>query len=137
MNADSTCKEEPWSVGETGLSLNGYGADGYKIVFNANGGAFANGKNTTNKFLQAGMTITADEVVSPSRENYSFAGWARTNNATEVAENLGTVTGKDTIYAVWNPIYTITFNVAPGTFPSKSAINWKVCFISSTISFDS
>ena len=44
---DSTtgaCKTEPWSVGETSLSLNGYGADGYKIVFDANGGAFANGK---------------------------------------------------------------------------------------------
>ena len=118
-NDDGSCKEEPWSVGQTGLSLNGYGADGYKIVFKANGGLFANGKNTANKFLQAGMTITADEVVSPSRENYSFAGWALTSDAAEVAENLGIVSGKDTIYAVWNPIYTITFNVAPGTFPSE------------------
>ena len=119
MNADSTCKEEPWSVGETGLSLNGYGADGYKIVFNANGGVFADGKNTTNKFLQAGMTITADEIVSPSRENFSFVGWALTSDAAEVAENLGIVSGKDTIFAVWTPVYTITFNVAPGVFPES------------------
>ena len=125
-NSDGTCKEEPYSVGLTGLSLNGYGADGYKIVFKANGGLFANGKNTANKFLQAGMTITADEVVSPSRENYSFAGWALTSDAAEVAENLGMVTGKDTIYAVWNPIYTITFNVAPGTFPSEGNPQTKI-----------
>ena len=122
LNTDSTCKEEPWSVGLTGLSLNGYGADGYKIVFNANGGVFADGKNTTNKFLQAGMTITADEIVSPSRENFSFVGWALTSDAAEVAENLGIVSGKDTIFAVWTPVYTITFNVAPGVFPESGEI---------------
>ena len=112
-----------WDVGGTGLSLSGYGKDGYKIVFHANGGVFANGKNTSNKFLQAGLAISADEVLSPSRENFSFAGWARTRDATEVAENLGMVSGKDTIFAVWKPVYTITFNVAPGSFSSDENDN--------------
>ena len=119
MNADSTCKTEPWSLGETGLSLNGYGIDGYKIVFDANGGAFANGKTDKDKFLQVGMAITADEVGVPSRENHNFVGWAMTRDATAPAADLGTVTQTDTIFAVWAPVYTVTFNVAPGVFPES------------------
>ena len=120
---DSTtgaCKTEPWSIGETGLSLNGYGIDGYKIVFDANGGAFANGKADKDKFLEAGMAITADEVGVPSRENHNFVGWAMTRDATAPAADLGTVSHTDTIFAVWAPVYTVTFNVAPGVFPETN-----------------
>ncbi|MBO7061796.1 MAG: InlB B-repeat-containing protein [Fibrobacter sp.] len=119
---DSTtgaCKTEPWSLGETGLSLNGYGIDGYKIVFDANGGAFANGKADKDKFLQAGMAITADEVGVPSRENHNFVGWAMTRDATAPAADLGTVSQTDTVFAVWAPVYTVTFDVAPGVFPES------------------
>ena len=111
------CKTEPWSVGETSLSLNGYGADGYKIVFDANGGAFANGKANKNKFLDGGMAITADEVENPSRDNYSFAGWAKTRDAVTPATDLGSVSKSDSVFAVWKPVYTVTFDVNPGVFP--------------------
>lgn len=120
---DSTtgaCKTEPWSVGETSLSLNGYGTDGYKIVFDANGGAFANGKADKNKFLAGGMAITADEIENPSRDNFSFAGWAKTRDAAAPAADLGTVSKSDTVFAVWTPVYTVTFNVAPGVFPESN-----------------
>ena len=120
---DSTtgaCKTEPWSLGETGPSLSGYGIDGYKIVFDANGGAFANGKADKDKFLEAGMAITADEVGVPSRENHNFVGWAMTRDATAPAADLGTVSHTDTIFAVWAPVYTVTFNVAPGVFPETN-----------------
>ncbi len=114
------CKTEPWSVGETSLSLNGYGADGYKIVFDANGGVFGNGKSSKNKFLDGGMAITADEVENPTRENFSFAGWAKTRDSAVPAANLGTVSKSDTVFAVWAPVYTVTFNVAPGVFPESN-----------------
>lgn len=114
------CKTEPWSMGETGPSLSGYGIDGYKIVFNANGGAFANGKANKDKFLNSGMAITADEVGTPSRNNYKFAGWAMTRDATAPAADLGTVSKTDTIFAVWAPVYIVTFNVAPGVFPETN-----------------
>lgn len=119
---DSTtgaCKTEPWSLGETGPSLSGYGIDGYKIVFDANGGAFANGKADKDKFLEAGMAITADEVGVPSRENHNFVGWAMTRDATAPAADLGTVSHTDTIFAVWAPVYTVTFDVDPGEFPES------------------
>ena len=116
----NVCKTEPWSVGETSLSLNGYGADGYKIVFDANGGVFANGKADKNKFLAGGMAITADEVGVPSRDDYSFAGWAKTRDAVAPATDLGTVSKSDSIFAVWVPDYTVTFGVAPGVFPDEN-----------------
>ncbi len=118
-NDDGSCKEEPWSVGQTGLSLNGYGADGYKIIFNANEGAFAGNDVTKNIYLASGMTITDNEVGKPSRDGFSFEGWALTANATEPLENLETVSGSEKFYAVWTPVYTITFNVAPGVFPES------------------
>lgn len=118
-NEDGSCKEEPWSLGQTGLSLNGYGADGYKIIFNANEGAFAGNDVTKNIYLAGGMTITDNEVGKPSRDGFSFEGWALTANATEPLENLGTVSGSEKFYAVWTPVYTITFNVAPGVFPES------------------
>ena len=120
---NAPCKTEPWSVGETGLSLNGYGIDGYKITFDANGGAFPENAKTT-KFLQSGQAITADDIVVPSRDNFSFVGWALTNDAS-AAENLGTVSKVTTIFAVWEPVYTITFNVAPGYFPGDGNLQEK------------
>ena len=117
-NTDGTCKEEPWSVGLTGLSLNGYGADGYKITFSANGGAFAGSVVTKNIYLASGMTISDGEIGKPSRDGFSFEGWATAVDAVAPLENLGTVSKSAKFYAVWAPLNTITFNVAPGTFPS-------------------
>ena len=117
-NADNTCKEEPWSVGLTGLSLNGYGADGYKIIFNANGGNFDGSAVTKNIYRASGMTISDVEVGKPSREGYSFEGWAASADAEEPLVDLGTVSKSTKFYAVWESLKTITFNVAPGSFPS-------------------
>ena len=114
-NEDSSCKMEPWSVGETALSLNGYGPDGYKIVFDANGGAFADGTVEKNKFIRTGLAIVADEVLRPSRENNVFIGWSFTQDGTPV-DDLGKVSGVDTVYAVWNPLYAITFDGSSGNY---------------------
>ena len=112
-------KTGPWSIGETGLSLDGYGIDGYKITFDANGGEFPENAKTT-KFLQSGQVITADEITNPRRDGKAFAGWALTSNAQEPVADFGTANKAMTIYAVWNPVYTITFNVAPGVFPDEN-----------------
>lgn len=120
MNTDNTCKTEPWSVGETFLSLSGYGTDGYMIVFYANGGTYADGSVAKNKFFDAGMVINADDIVPPSDEENTFIGWALSSNATE-PENLGTVFERDTVFAVWQPKLTVTFDVSPGAFPDDSA----------------
>ncbi len=115
-NEDGSCKEEPWSVGQTGLSLNGYGADGYKITFKAKSGSFSDGTVSKNIFLQKGMIISAAEIGVPTHADSAFAGWSLDSNATDPVADLGSVSKATKVYAVWYPIYTITFSAAPGVF---------------------
>jgi len=117
--ADSCSKDGVWSTGENSVSLNGYGADGYKITFDANGGFFpANAKKV--KFLAAGLRITADEITIPNRAGaWAFAGWSLSKGENAVpTENLGEVSKPVTIYAAWKPVYVVTFDANPGVFPA-------------------
>ncbi len=130
-NSDGSCKTEPWSMGETSFSLNGYGEDGYRITFYATEGAFADGSKSMNKFLQAGEQITATGIVDPTREaeHYAFAGW-RTKEGTEPTANLGTAAHADTIFAVWEPKVEIVFDANGGSFPlSGGAVAEKTVYV--------
>ena len=111
---------KPWFVGKTTLMLNGYGRDGYRIVFDPNKGTFAGGKPNESLIIKAGQAIVASEVNKPSYDGWTFKGWAFTNDAVEPAANLGNVSATDTLYAVWAPIYTIQFDVTPGKFPGSN-----------------
>lgn len=109
----------PWSSGASSICLNGYGADGYKITFNANGGSF-DGGTTFVKYVKAGNTINNDGVADPTwaNDDYVFAGWSGDayNNA---------ATKATTITASWNKMHTITFSPVNGdlhgTFPNGSS----------------
>lgn len=107
---------KPWSVGNTTLLLYGHGPDGYRIVFDANGGTFGDVAYKS-LILKAGQVILASEVEKPELEGFTFKGWAFTKDAEQPSQDLGKVSASDTLFAVWNPIYTVTFNVAPGVFP--------------------
>ena len=115
---------EVWSVGQSSLSMNG--SDGYKITFNANGGAFASGAKTS-KILSKNATITADEIGVPTREGKKFAGWAVTADA-DTSSDLGIAHSAVTIYAVWYDFYEVTFKTdsegdfSDATFPDGSKI---------------
>ena len=119
IQQDGSCsKEGVWSAGEEGLSLNGYGTDGYKIVFNANNGSFAEG-STFVKYVKPGNVVNNEGVNDPTwGEDHAFVGWALSSNATE-PQNLGEPAKGKVVYAVWNPVYTITFNAAPGKFTGE------------------
>lgn len=115
-NGSCSVEGETWFTGDSAVSLKGYGADGYMVIFNANEGVFpANAKKR--KFVENGKLITASEITNPSRENYAFGGWALTKDAKEPAKDLGIVNKVDTIYAVWKNIYTVTLDANPGKFP--------------------
>ena len=104
-----------WSVGLTDLSYEG--SDGYTVTFDANGGEFEHGAKHS-KPMALNASITAEEIATPSRgADYAFAGWATSAVASEPTDDLGAVAGPTTIYAVWKPVYTITFNASQGTFP--------------------
>ena len=113
-------KSSDWSVGVSGLSFKG--SDGYRITFDANGGEFPVGAKTS-KPMALNASISAEEIATPSRgDDFAFAGWATSKNASEPSSDLGTVTGPTTIYAVWKSVYTITFNASQGTFPDGETV---------------
>ena len=108
-----------WEMGESGPVLNEYSSDGYKMTFDANGGFFAGNTTSAVKFVQIGYIVNDEGVAKPSRDDFAFIGWSTNNDATEPAQNLGTSSEASTFYAVWNPVYTITFKSTPGTFPAE------------------
>ena len=108
-------EDNPWSSGESDVCLNGYGADGHKVTFDANGGSFAGG-TTYVKYVQHGNIINNDGVADPTwaNDNFVFAGWLG-DDYNKAATKATTIT------ASWNPVYTITFDAAPGTFPNEAS----------------
>ena len=114
-----TCSDETsdvWSEGQSGISMNG--SDGYKITFDAKTGTFATGAKIS-KVVAKGAAITADEISIPTHADSAFAGWALTNDATAPSA-LDVANGNTTIYAVWKPIFNVTFSATPGVFPEGS-----------------
>ncbi|OWA35810.1 hypothetical protein B9G55_07930 [Saccharibacillus sp. O16] len=49
----------------------------------------------------------------PSRDNYSFQGWGTSAGATTSVE-LKDVSSYSTLYAIWSPVYTVTFDTNGG-----------------------
>ena len=114
LDANGECdKQEPWSVGGQNISWNG--SDGFKVTFVADGGTFPENSKTY-KMLSNGNTITTDEIASPTKVGAAFAGWSLTKGASEPSD-LGIVSKPTRVYAVWKPVFTITFNANGGNFP--------------------
>lgn len=49
----------------------------------------------------------------PLRDNYSFQGWGTSANATSGVD-LRNVSSYSTLYAIWSPVYTMTFDASGG-----------------------
>ena len=105
---------------EENITNNGVSKDNddetvFVITFDANGGTFAPGANTS-KELKFNTPLTDDEISTPIYDSTkTFAGWAKTSTAT-APEDLGIVYGARTVYAVWNSLtlYKITFDFNTG-----------------------
>lgn len=90
------------------------------ITFNADGGVFADGEPTAKVTATYGETITAP--ADPTREGYTFGGWAKEANAQTGSHNLGTL-GVDlddetlTYHAVWKAItLKVIFDANTGAY---------------------
>ena len=74
-------------------------SDELTVTFDANQGKFADDKDTTNVKVE-GEKVT--KPADPTREGYTFKGWAADKNATEADANiLNNVNAPKTVYAVW------------------------------------
>ena len=110
-----------WSEGQSNISING--SDGFKVTFDANGGNFTGGAKIS-KFFAKKASITANEIENPKYTGYKFVGWSLTQ--TGAVEDLGIADKAKTVYAVWKPIRTITFNATPGSFEGSSSVTSKL-----------
>ena len=75
----------------------------HKLIYEANGGTGAPGTETSGKTTNTSYTFTVSNT-KPTRENYTFLGWADAPDATVAkykANDTITVSGTKTIYAVW------------------------------------
>lgn len=72
----------------------------FTVTFDANGGAFEGGAKTYSQTVQEGSKLTAP--VSPSRSNYTFAGWAKRKSGSEMWKfDEDAVSGDTTLFAQW------------------------------------
>ncbi len=84
----------------------------YKLTFDATGGSFEDGKNTTEKAVQ--YTGYYGELPVPEKEGYTFTGWYKDSTCTGDAVHSAMVydTPADTaLYAGWEAnTYSLTYN---------------------------
>lgn len=81
------------------------------VTFNANGGSV----DTASKWVipSPGNNCTYGDLPTPTRENYTFAGWfTAAEGGTQVTSSTTvTQTANHTLYAHWTPnTYTVSFN---------------------------
>lgn len=88
----------------------------YTISFNANGGSGAPAAQT--KTYGIDITLTSSQ---PTRNGYTFLGWARSNTAATADYVSGATYGENgnaTLYAVWSVVvytHTLTYSANGGT----------------------
>ena len=105
-------------VGTEGGSQSG-GEDGgsqtpsakeYTVTYDANGGMFADGQNTYTQTVKEGNKLTAP--TSPTRKNYTFAGWGKTEIGSDLWDfSADKVTEGTTLYAKWEQASAVLFSV--------------------------
>ena len=81
----------------------------FTITYNANGGADAPSPQTK----ESGKALTLSSV-KPTRQGYTFLGWATSSGASSAQYNAGssfTVDANTTLYAVWRKDEVITSDV--------------------------
>ena len=102
--------------GTDGNGGNGGNGKEYTVTFNANGGTFADGKDTRTETVEFGQR--ANKPDDPINGDMVFAGWYTSEDdgttLTETYDFYTYVVGDITLYAAWK--YTVTFNANGGTF---------------------
>lgn len=92
----------------------------HKVTFDANGGKFGSDP-TFEKGYNYGSVINAP-ATNPTREGFTFKGWAEAPDATNPMTSLGTMPDSDkTFYAVWGEKeYNVYYYTEDGSTPSET-----------------
>lgn len=87
----------------------------YTITFNGNGGSVTENSRQVTDGLFGTMPL------EPTRADYTFIEWNRDQNGTgEAMYPTSVISGNTTVYAIWKPFKTVTFNANGGLFDDDS-----------------
>ena len=90
----------------------------YAVIFDANGGKFADGSDTLAQYVYSGSYIA--EPSSPSRTNYTFVGWSKNESDYEEWRfDQDKVKSSITLYAQWEQESGILLSMDGGTIEGK------------------
>ena len=104
------------SAVETDLNLYAKWKDGYRVVFQT---AYGTAPAEQKVALNGKATKPAD----PTATGYIFKGWYTSQLYTAEFDFTTPITADTTLYAKWNEIYTVTFNVGDhGTAPTAQTV---------------
>ena len=101
------------------------GADGSGTAYKP--GASCDRDENLTLYARWSSTNTTKSVTlpTPTREGYSFKGWAANRNAESGSTGDYTPTGSMTLYAVWEPnTYTVSFETDGGSDVQAQTVAW-------------
>ena len=99
ISADGIIGKQTWTTLENAVKAKKNAGKSVTVKYNANGGKNA----PANQKMTAGKS-TALSKTAPTRDGYTFEGWAKSKTATKAEYKAGakiTVSGDTTLYAVW------------------------------------
>jgi uncharacterized repeat protein (TIGR02543 family) len=86
----------------------------HTVIFISNGGI-----DVSTQVINSGSTAT--RPANPTRPDYTFDNWYSNIGLTTVYNFSTPVTGNIILYAKWNAVYTITYNINNGTGTTPTA----------------
>jgi uncharacterized protein (TIGR02145 family)/uncharacterized repeat protein (TIGR02543 family) len=85
-----------------------WNVDSFTVSFESNGGsAVASQKIAYNGYVR--------ELVVPTKPGFVFAGWFSNQSLTTSFDFTTAITSPRTLYAKWNPVFTVTYNPNGGS----------------------
>ena len=98
-----------------------------KLSFNVNGGTGSVAAQSCYPTTTTGSCTVTIPPTTPTRDDYYFLGWNTSSSATSASSNYsgGSVTlseSNTTIYAIWVPVYKLTFNYNYSVTPVEGSI---------------
>ena len=90
----------------------------YRLSFNVNSGSGSVTAKTCHPTTTNGTCKITIPEAELSRDNYYYLGWADSGTATSAVYQSGekvTMSGNKTIYAIWAPIYALSFDANGGS----------------------
>jgi len=114
-----------WSKVTGPISINANAVQNtYTITFDANGGNFGDSSTTYSEAVTVGANYSLP--TAPTKDGYSFLGWAESSSATEATWSAEEQTANKvtTWYAVWVRVYNVTVNINICTIDVETTV-WE------------